>query len=225
MSRLFISYIAVVLSIAGCSRQLPPGERNNYYPFGVEHAALHLEYFGDTRGTEDIYEDSCGIREAHLVHSELITSDAFHPTIVYTVRDISSVNIIDSVKHQEMHLIDKTADSLFHLPPGNVPTSEEQFASFTGQHGYILRGDTNIVVSGLSLKSHIWQAGEQQTYILEYKGLIVGRMANMNGHENDLRLMSIDTLTPIDPARFSPPHGFPLFDMTKTPLALPGSHP
>jgi hypothetical protein len=205
----------IVLAIAGCSRQLPPGERNNFHAFGVQHAALHLENFGDTRGTEDMYEDSSGLREVHIVHSELITEKAFRPTITYTVRDVSHVTLVDSVKIQEVRLFDKSADSLFHLPFGDVPTPEAQFASYFEQRSYHLRGDTNILASGLNLKSHIWQLAEQPSYIYEFKGLVVGRMSDFSGHENYLRLTSIDTTTPIDPARFSPPHGFQVIDMTK----------
>jgi hypothetical protein len=75
------------------------------------------------------------------------------------------------------------------------------------------------------LKSHIWQLAEQSSYIYEFKGLVVGRMSNFNGHENDLRLMSIDTTSPIDPARFEPPHGFPVIDMTRSIPNTPRSEP
>ena len=89
--RSMFACLTILLAIAGCSRELPPGERNNFHVYGVGHASLHFEYFGDTRGTEDLYEDSSGLREAHIVHSELITAKAFHPTITYTVRDVSHV--------------------------------------------------------------------------------------------------------------------------------------
>ncbi len=208
-----IASVAIVLAIAGCSRQLPPGERNNYRPFGVEHATLHFEYFGNTRGTEDLYEDSSGLREAHLIHSELITEKGFHPIFNYTVRNVGQVTIIDSVKMLEIRMIDKMNDSLFHLPYGDVPTSDSQFSSFFGHVGYTLRGDTNIVANNITLKAHVWQLGDRPTYIYEFKGLLVGRKSNTG----DLRLLSIDTTTPVDPARFEPPHGFPVMDRTKAP--------
>jgi hypothetical protein len=210
---------------AGCSRQLPPGERNNYRPFGVQHAALHLEYFGNTRGTEDLYEDSSGLREAHFTHFEVIGQDAFHPTFVYTLRDIGAVTIVDSVKMQTVRLVDKTTDSLFHLPSDEVPTPDGQFGSFFARRGFVLRGDTNIVASGVTLKAHIWQQAEEPSYIFEYKGLTVGKMNNYDGRENDLRLMSIDTVTPIDPSRFVAPNGFPVMDMTKTKTPMPDARP
>jgi hypothetical protein len=219
------AYLTIVLTIAGCSRQLPPGERNNFHSFGVAHAALHLENFGVTRGTEDMFEDSSGLREVHIVHSEFMTEKAFHPTITYTVRNVSNITIVDSVKVVELRMIDETSDSLFHLPYGDVPTPEGQFASHFEQHGYVLRGDTTIIASGMNLKSHIWQLGVQPSYLFEFKGLIVGRMTNMNGHENDLRLISIDTTSPIDPARFNPPHGFPVVDREKSAPNAPTSEP
>jgi hypothetical protein len=219
------AFIAILLTIAGCSRQLPPGERNNYHPFGVGHASLHLEYFGDTRGTEDMYEDSSGLREAHGIHSEFITEKAFHPTITYTARIVDSVAIVDSIKQQEIRLIDKSVDSLFHLPYSDVPTPQDRFRNYFEQRGYTLHGDTNILASGMNLKSHVWQLGEQASYIFEFKGLIVGTKNNIDGHENDLRLMSIDTTSPIDPARFEPPHGFPIIDRTKHRMNAHGSEP
>jgi hypothetical protein len=220
-----LAYFAVVLTIAGCSRQLPPGERNNFHAFGVQHASLHFEYFGETRGTEDLFEDSSGLREAHLAHLEIITEKGFHPTITYTVRDVNHAIIVDSVKMQEVRLLDKTFDSLFRLPFDDVPTPDGQFASYIAHGGFHLTGDTNILASGLSLKSHVWQLGEETSYIYEFKGLIIGRKTIVEGHENDLRLMSIDTTSPIDPARFVPPHGFPVRDVTKGIPNAPRSEP
>ncbi len=217
--------LTILLAIAGCSRELPPGERNNFHVYGVGHASLHFEYFGDTRGTEDLYEDSSGLREAHIVHSELITAKAFHPTITYTVRDVSHVTIVDSVKMLEERLIDHTFDSLFRLPDGDVPTPDNQFADFFEQRGYHLRGDTTITAGDMNLKSHVWELGEQPSFVFEFKGLVVGRKINIDGSENDLRLMSIDTTTPIDPARFEAPHGFPVRDETKVETQAPGSEP
>ncbi len=207
---------------AGCSRQLPPGERNNFHPFGVRHAWLHLEYLGDTRGWEDIYEDSSGFLEAHLVHSEIAVKDQFHSTITYTVRRGSSVTVVDSVQQKEIRLLDRISDSLYHLPNGDVPTPDDQFGSYFGQQGYIVRGDTTIVAGNMSLKSHIWQVGQQQNYIFEFQGFIVGSKSNIEGHENDLRLISMDTTSLLDPAWFSPSHGFPVVDMTKGMPTAPG---
>ena len=191
----------------------------------MEHASLHFEYFGFTRGSEDIYEDSSGLREGHDIHSEAITEKAFHPTNTYTVREGSRVTAVDSVKMVEVLRIDKTMDSLFHLPSGDIPTPDDQFASAFKQRGYVLRGDTNILVSGMSLKAHIWQLSERPSYLFEFKGLIVGNKANINGQENELRLMAIDTTSPIDAARFEPPHAFPLMDLTKESSNSPGSQP
>jgi hypothetical protein len=219
------SFLLLCAIATGCSRQLPPGERNNYHPFGVQHVALHLEYFGGTRGTEDLYEDSSGLREAHYSHFEVIGKDAFHPTIVYTLRDIGAVTIVDSVKMQTVRLVDKMTDSLLHLPMDEVPNPEDQFASFVGRRGFVLRGDTNIVASGITLKAHVWQQAQYPSYLFEYKGLTVGKTNNYDGHENDLRLMSIDTVTPIDPNRFVAPNGFPVMDMTKTKTPMPGARP
>jgi hypothetical protein len=219
------AFTAILVVLAGCSRELPPGERNNFRYFGVQRASLHLENLGEARGTEEVYEDSSGIREVHVVHSELITEKAFKPTITYTVRDVSRVTVVDSVKMQEFRLIDKTSDSLFHLPYGDVPTPEGQFASYFEQRAYTLRGDTAILASGMKLTAHVWQLGEQESYLFEFKGLIVGRKENLDGHVNDLRLISIDTTSPIDPARFEPPHGFPVIDRTKQRSNRPGSEP
>lgn len=217
--------VAVILAVAGCSRQLPPGQHNNFHAYGVQHASLHLEYFGDTRGTEDFFEDSAGLREAHGVHSEFVTDEKFQPTSTYTVRIGSNITIVDSVRVVEVRLTDKTADSLFHLPADNVPTPEEQFKNFIGKRGFILRGDTSIQASGMSLKAHVYQSGEQPSYLFEYKGLILGSSNNNEGHITELRLMSIDTISPIDPARFVSPHGLPVMDMNKAVRNAPGSQP
>ena len=201
---------AIVFSIAGCSRELPPGSRNNFHPYGVEHATLHLEYFGDVRGTEDFFIDSFGTREAHGVHNEVITPDGFHPTITCTVRTGSDVIVIDSVKQVEAHMLDPVLDSLYRLS-GSVPSSEEQFKNYYRSLNYHIIGDTTV----LGLLAHIWQLAEAPSYVFEWRGLIIGNKNGMGGHITNLRLLSVDTTSPIPPARFEVSHGFHVLDLTK----------
>ena len=199
------------VAAAGCSRHLPPGEHNNFHPYGVEHAALHFEYFGDIRGTEDLFVDSFGAREAHIIHSELITDDGFRPTITYSIRTGSDLTIVDSVQHAEIKLIDRMMDSVYHLLPSQVPTPQGEFANVFTPKGFHLTGDTTI----LGLNAHIWAHHGTPGFMLEWRGLVVGSKDIIEGHEHELRLLSIDTTTPIDPARFIPPLGFPVHDLTK----------
>jgi hypothetical protein len=158
-STVFFAVLLLPLSIiAGCSRN--DGPINNFHPYGIKHAALHLEYFGDTRGTEDLFFDNFGDQETHIKHSETVTDKEFHPKYTVSVRNIANIIAVDSVKMETVRLIDKTFDSLYHLSPGDVPTPEEQFASFFGGRGYIKCGDTLIRVQGLALNAHIWQQGK-----------------------------------------------------------------
>jgi hypothetical protein len=194
----------------GCSRKLPPDEHNNFHPYDVRHAILHYEYFGDIRGTEDLYEDNFGTREAHITHSELITEQGFRPTITYSVRIGSNLTVVDSVKQMEVKMIDRTVDSVSHLLPSDVPSPEVEFQKVFGTRGFQQTGDTTI----LGLRAHVWTHLGTSDYMLEWRGLLIGSKDNNGGHDHELRLLSIDTTSPIDPARFVPPSGFPVRDLT-----------
>jgi hypothetical protein len=220
---IFAFWLLSLSMIAGCSHE--KGPMNNFHPYGINHAALHLEYFGETRGTDDLFFDNFGKREAHIMHSEVITDKGFRPTFTYSARNFATVTAVDSIKLTAVRLIDKTYDSLFHLSPGDVPTPEQQFASFFGSQGFVRRGDTVIRAQGVTLDAHVWQQSEQPSYLYEYRGLVVGNYANIGGHVNELRLVSIDTVNAIDTMRFAPPNGFPLRDLTKQGSNLPNGQP
>src|ERR1017187_2588428 len=122
----YLAFLILSLSmIAGCSRN--NGPINSFHPYGINRAALHLEYFGETRGTDDLFFDHFGQRETHITHSEVITDKDFHPTFTYSSRSFATVTVVDSLKREDVRLIDRTYDSLFHLSPGDMPTPEEQF--------------------------------------------------------------------------------------------------
>jgi hypothetical protein len=212
----YIGICLVPLLLIGCSRN-----KAKFHPYGIQHAIVHLQYFGEIRGTDDIIFDNYGDREAHITHSELITDKEFRPTIKYVVAAKGSIITVDSVKFESQLMKDNISDSLFHLSPGDAPTPQEQFASFFGKQGFVMRGDTLIRAQGASLNAHVWQHALTPSYLYEFNGLIVGNYANLNGHINELRLISIDTVTAIDTTRFTPPNSFPIRDMTKRPSNLP----
>ncbi|MFI5202343.1 MAG: hypothetical protein ACHQNE_08145 [Candidatus Kapaibacterium sp.] len=205
------TFFSCCIMAAGCSRHLPAGEHNNFHPYAVRHAALHFEYFGDVRGTEDFFIDSFGEREAHIVHCELITQKGFRQTITYSIRQGWDLVIVDSVQRVEVKLIDRMMDSVYHLLPSQVPTSQAEFANVFTPKGFRLAGDTTVH----GLNAHIWVNQGTQGFMLEWRGLVVGSKDVIEGHEHELRLLSIDTTSPIDPARFIPPSGFPVHDLTK----------
>lgn len=199
------------LTSAGCSHHLPPGEHNNFHPYAVRHAILHFEYFGDIRGTEDLIVDSFGAREVHIVHFEIASEKGFIPRINYIVRTGADLDVVDSVRRVEVKLIDRPLDSLEHLLPGNIPTVEEAFRNNFVPPGYSAAGDTTV----LGLKAHVWTNPHIPSYLIEWSGILIGKGDEVGGRVHELRLMSIDTTTPVDPARFIPPSGFPIRDLTK----------
>lgn len=202
----------MVLSITGCSRELPPEQHNNFHRYGVEHATLHYEYFGDTRGTEDLYFDGFGLREAHAIHSELITDKGFVAAHSYSVRIVGKVTTVDTIMQQESIRIDPVLDSLFRISSNDYPAPEMQFRQISQAIGYHLVGDTTL----FGLKFHIWQKLGRLDYLYEWKGILMGSKDQVGDHGHELRLLSIDTTQPIDPARFSEPtgSGFPIADYT-----------
>lgn len=199
----------LVGAISGCSRELPRGEHNNFHPYGIEHATLHFEYFGDIRGTEDVFVDSFGDHEAQDTHSELITPEGFRPTYNYTIRDFGNLTVVDSAMHAELKLIDRPIDSLFRLT-SSAPRYDSAFLGLYERRGYAHTGDTTV----LGLPAHIWTRTGTPSFLLEWRGLLVGTKDFVQDHEHELRLISIDTSRPIDPAKFIPPSGFPVRDLT-----------
>ncbi|HWF45339.1 MAG TPA: hypothetical protein VG537_11915 [Candidatus Kapabacteria bacterium] len=194
------------LAMASCSKQLPPGGHNNFHPYAVRHAAMHFEYFGDTRGTEDLFIDSFGTVEAHDAHFELLDPRGFRPTFTFSVKHGAEIINIDSMHHKAYHIVDHVLDSLSHLSPGDVPSSEQEFASYFGAQGYALQGDTTV----LGLHAHVWKFTMGPQYLIEWGGLVIGKTEGSGNHGHELRLISIDTVNPIDPRRFVPPSSYPI---------------
>ncbi|HET6402102.1 MAG TPA: hypothetical protein VFH95_11980 [Candidatus Kapabacteria bacterium] len=202
---------------AGCSRHLPPGEHNNFHPYAVSHATLHFEYFGNMRGSQDLFIDSFGAREAQIINSKLATEKGFLLTKTYSVRTGSNLVIVDSAQRVEVKLIDRPLDSIEHLLPPDIPTIEEGFRDSFVPPGYGPAGDTTV----LGLKAHLWTDPNAPGYLMEWSGILIGSEVINPGNTHGLRLLSIDTTHPIDPARFIPPSGFPFHDLTKSGPAMP----
>ncbi|HEY3874024.1 MAG TPA: hypothetical protein VGM92_00975 [Candidatus Kapabacteria bacterium] len=209
MKRYFF-LIAACLIAAGCSRELPIGEHNNFHCYGIRQATLHFEYFGETRGTQDISFDRFGEREAIHIHYDQMTEKGFIPTVRYTVREAGRITIVDSVRYEEQRLIDPNLDSLYRLQTTDLPTAEDQFRHVFSRLGYSTIGDTTIV----GLHAHIWQFHKQQSFVYESAGILVGKIDSYLGHTNELRLVSIDTVH-VDTTAFRIPHGFQVLDLTK----------
>ena len=218
----FLAVFILPLLSLSCTRD---NAKNGFHPYDIQHGALHFEFFGDTRGTDDLFFDRFGDREAHVTHSEIITDKEFRPSVKYVVLTKGNVIVVDSARFETVRLKDKISDSLYRLSPGDVPTAEEQFAIAFGKQGFVQRADTLIRTQGVVIKAHVWQLAEMPSFVFEFKGLIVGNYSNVNGHINELRLVSIDTVNAIDTMRFIPPNGFPIKDMTKQGSNLPNNQP
>ena len=200
-----LALLATVLS--SCHQQLPPGTMNEYRPYGIRHAIVHMEYFGNARGTEDLYIDSFGRMEAHAIHTERATERGFSQTVTYTVKRGSSVVIIDSILMREVHMVDSMADSLFRLT-GTVPPSEEVVVNTLLSLGFGTIG----TATRCGIPITIWKKSDAPVFLQEFRGILVGRMAGTPEEGEEMRLISIDTVTPIDRARFEVPKGFPVVD-------------
>jgi hypothetical protein len=202
--RKFLIGGVIAMSVISCGKQIPPGGHNNFHSYDIRRATLHFEYFGNTRGTEDLYVDSFGVVEAHDAHFELLDPHGFRPTSTYSVKHGADVIEVDSVRQRTIHLVDHVLDSLYHLSPWDVPTPEQQFDSFFEAQGYYLRGDTTIV----GLHAHLWQFGTEPRYLIEWGGMVIGKSEGYGMNGRELRLISVDTVHPIDPQRFVAPHGY-----------------
>ena len=189
--------ILAVIALAACSRNGSP--ENGYHPYGVQHGTFHFEYIGMTRGTLDLFIDSFGLAEARDQHTEMLTPDAFRPTITYSVRHGADITIIDSVEHQEIRLLDRVTDSLLRL--SSPPTTDERFSDFFTSLGYHHAGDTSIQ----GFRSRIWTMPNRPDFLFEYHGVLIGSRIGPPQFQTEMRLVSFDTIHTVDRARFTVP--------------------
>ena len=213
----FILFLATV-SLGSCNKSSSPGAANGFRPYSIQHAILHFEYFGSTRGTEDMYIDSFGRWEAHYTHSERITQDAFKPTITLAIKHGSMLTVVDSGRNQSVRFKDQPVDSLYRL--SDFPSPEEEFANSFLKSGFQAAGDT----VRLGIRMQIFEMANQPVKMYEWHGILVGKRVGPPGLGDELRLMSIDTTTPIDIARFLVPQTWPVHDIEPGEL-LPGAKP
>lgn len=198
--------LAGLVTIAGIQCHTRSGPQAQFRPYHMRHAIVRLEYVGQARGYEEIYIDSFGVLEARHGHSEVMIKDSiYQPNISYSLKRGSDVTIIDSLKGSANHFVDKRLDSLYKLPASDVPSPEEAFAAFFSKH-FRQSGDTTIA----GVHARIWRQLDPQVTLVEWGGLILVRQVGPPGLGMELRTISIDTVTPIDPARFAQPAGIPL---------------
>jgi hypothetical protein len=205
--------VLAALAFISCHKSLPPEETNSFHPYSIRHAIIHQECFGDTRGTEDMFIDSFGRVEGHDIHSEHITENGIQPLINYSIKHEANMIIVDSIRQQAVQIKDPMIDSVFHLPESEVPPPEEEFQNYFGGRGFRKVGTA--VMAGITVNT--WQHADRPVFLYEWHGIMVARKAGTADLGNELRLISIDTVTPIDPARFEVPGGYPIKDMTAPP--------
>ncbi len=210
--------LLLVLSVGSCNKASGPAALNSYRPYSIDHAIMHFENFGEVRGTEDLFIDSFGHLEAHYIHSEHATQKAFEATITLSIKHWATATIIDTGHGQTVRLKDVTLDSLYHLPSGDVPSAEEHFGSVFTQLGYHQAGDTTLA----GIHMHIWQLASDPVFVFEWHGILVGRKIGPPGMGMELRLVSVDTTSAVDPARFQSPTTYPIRDLASPP---PGTVP
>ncbi|MDP4200513.1 MAG: hypothetical protein Q8922_14990 [Bacteroidota bacterium] len=203
--RKYAALVLLGLVGLGCHRSGAPGS-DGFHPYGIRHAHLHFEYFGNARGNEDLWFDSLGVIEARWTHSDFGTDKGFQTSNTYTVKHRAQVTIVDSMRTIELHILDARLDSMYHLQGGDVPDPEQVFREYFSKVGYHLIGDT--IVCGLHAKK--WQQGDQMVYLLESDGLIVGSQQGPIGVGVEFRLISADTVSAIDPSRFVATSNYPI---------------
>ncbi len=212
----------LALAIGSCHRSNGPQE-NGFHPYAIRHATLHFEYEGTARGREEMYIDSFGILEAKWVHSEVQEKkddkEGFRTTSVYTTKHRAQVTIVDSEKKMEIHIKDTRFDSLYRLDKDDVPSPEQVFSEYFTKLKYHVVCDT--IVLGIHAKK--WQQEEQPMFVVESGGIILGNQFGPAGLGFGLRLVSIDTVSPIDPSRFVAKSDYPIQNITSN--GSPQGHP
>jgi hypothetical protein len=188
------------LLASGCKKSA-----EKFHPYGVRHAIMHFEYLGSSRGYEDLFIDSFGVLEAHYVHADMVSQKEVKTIKIMTVKHGSSNTVVDSMMMAESTDKDSRLDSLYHLSPGDAPTPEGEFESFFKEGRFHKIADTTV----LGLHAHLWQQAEDPVYITEWRGIQIGRKVSVVGPDFELKLVSVDTTTPVDPKVFIAPTGLP----------------
>ena len=196
---LFILLAAVAFVACGKSG------KQKFRPYGVQRAHLHFEFFGSSRGYEDLFIDSFGALETHFVHQDLVSKNEVKTIKLMIVKRGADLTIVDSQLLAESKTKDTRLDSLYQLSPGDAPSSEEEFASYFKEGRFHKIGDTTV----LGLKANVWEQAEDPVYVIEWRGVMIGRKVSIIGPEMELRLASVDTTSPIDPKLFIAPTGLP----------------
>jgi hypothetical protein len=186
-----------LLSAVGCKRSGP------FHPYGVQHAKMHFEFLGSSRGYEDLFVDSFGVLEAHFIRQDIVGQQDIKNVHVMIVKHGPMITVVDSGMLAESTTKDPRLDSLYKL--SNGPGPEEEFSAFFKEGRFHKVGDTTI----LGLKAHIWQQGEASAYLTEWQGIVIERRISGMGPEMYTKLISVDTSSAIDPKMFIPPTGLP----------------
>jgi hypothetical protein len=196
VSSFIIALCFAALGAVGCK------SNGKFHPYSVQHAKMHFEFFGSSRGYEDMFIDSFGVLETHFMHQEIVGQQDVKTVHVMIVKRGPVVTVVDSGLLAESTEKDPRLDSLFKL--SSAPGPEAAFADFFKEAHFHKIADTTV----LGLNAHIWQAGEEQAYITEWKGMVIGRRAELPV-KVEMKLMAVDTTTAVDPKMFIAPTGLP----------------
>jgi hypothetical protein len=193
--------LLAALVASGCKKS----GHEKFLPYGVQHARMHFEFLGSSRGYEDLFVDSFGVYEAHFVHQDMVSSKDVKTVKLLVIKRGSELAVTDSMQMAQSLTKDTRLDSLYKLSSGDAPGPEEEFASFFKEGRFHKIADTTV----LGLKANLWQQAEDPVYIIEWRGIVIGRKVTAVGPEMELKLVSVDTTSPIDPKIFIAPTGLP----------------
>jgi hypothetical protein len=192
--------LGAALLVNGCKKS-----GDTFHPYGVKRAIMHFEFLGASRGYEDLFIDSFGVLEAHFVHADMVGPKEVKTIKMLSIKQGPSITVVDSMILAESTEKDSRLDSLYHLSASNAPSPEEEFTSFFKEGRFHKVADTTV----LGLHAHLWQQAEDPVYITEWEGIVIGRKVSSVGPDLELKLVSVDTTTPIDRKVFVAPTGLP----------------
>ena len=205
LSLLSLSFILLVVNYGYC--QANEKNKKRYY---IESAIVKYKISGNTKGTEEIYFDKWGEREAHYIN--VITKTTFFG-VKNTTKE-NTLNILDGDISYSIDLDKKTGVKTLNAGVttisvlGNGKSPRTMGKEMLEQVGGKKIGEEEI----LGKKCEVWKA--LGTKLWFWKGIPLKVSSKLLGIERTSEAVELKTNVKIDESKFKVPPGIKITDYT-----------
>lgn len=172
---------------------------NSFKRYGVKQGHIRLDFSGLYRGGEDLYWKDYGVTEARFINSEFLAENGIQALKHVT---LSNGPIVIKAKPEQgtgLRYRDTFVDSLMKLEP--MPSIEQMSRAALLASKHELIGKDSV----LGLVTDVWHQKAMNAKLYLWNGIVIKREVVGGPAPHTLVATSIDTLTPVDPAKFELP--------------------